>query len=247
VRRRAAGTPTQYLTGKQEFWGLEIHVEPGVLIPRPETEHVVEVALERLGRPPLDDPRPRGAGLRIADVGTGSGCIALALAKELPGAEIFATDISAQALRIARGNAERLGARTVHFIECDLLDCLFETQNSNSEIRSALPAASSLPLHLIVSNPPYIARDAAAGLPRAVREHEPEAALYGGASGSEIYPRLIAQAAARLAMGGILVLELGHDSLPAVYPLLEGRAEWRDVRITHDLGGIPRVISAVRS
>jgi release factor glutamine methyltransferase len=247
VRRRAAGEPTQYLTGKQEFWGLEIHVEPGVLIPRPETEHVVEVALERLGPPSSEDLRPRGAGLRIADAGTGSGCIAIALARELPGAEIIATDISPLALHIARGNAERLGcAQTIRFVECNLLDCFFESRNSKFDTRSRLVARDSK-LDLIVSNPPYVGRDAAANLPRVVREHEPEAALFGGETGGEIYPRLIEQALGLLASGGILVLELGHDSLPQVYARLEGKAEWRDVRIAHDLAGIPRVISALRS
>lgn len=236
VGRRAAGEPTQYLTGKQEFWGLEFHVEPGVLIPRPETEHVVEVALERLGPPPLDDPQPRGAGLRIIDVGTGSGCIAIALAKELPGAEIFATDISVSALEIAKRNAQHLCAR-VEFFESDLLErFLHEPQSTHHEPRK---------FHLIASNPPYIGRTAAGDLSRDVREHEPDAALFGGERGSEVYPRLIEQAAALLAPGGILVLELGHNSLPHVYPLLAERPDWREVRIAHDLAGIPRVISAL--
>src|SRR5580658_7824558 len=117
IDRRTAGVPTQYLTGKQEFWGLEFEVKPGVLIPRPETEHVIEVALERLG-----DVR-RSAPIRIADIGTGSGCIAVALAKELPAAEIYATDISAAALEVAQRNATRHGvADRIKFVECNLLD-----------------------------------------------------------------------------------------------------------------------------
>ncbi len=125
IARRAAGEPTQYLTGKQEFWGLEFEVTPAVLIPRPETEHVIEVALERLGARGIKinmktgEPSPP---LRIADVGTGSGCIAVALAHELPHAEIFATDISSAALEVARRNALRHGvADRIHFTECDLL------------------------------------------------------------------------------------------------------------------------------
>src|SRR5580700_11151484 len=125
IARRAAGEPTQYLTGKQEFWGLELEVNPSVLIPRPETEHVVEVALERLGARGIRINMKTGAPsppLRIADVGTGSGCIAVALAHELPHAEIFATDISSAALEVARRNAARCGVTDrVRFLECDLL------------------------------------------------------------------------------------------------------------------------------
>jgi release factor glutamine methyltransferase len=228
VVRRAAGTPTQYLTGKQEFWGLEFHVEQGVLIPRPETEHVIEVALERLGQ-----FKPQ----RIVDVGTGSGCLAVALAREYPESELYATDVSLKALSIARANAARHSAR-VQFICCDLLAALLhEPRTTNHEVQN---------FHLIVSNPPYVGSSDAQSLPREVREHEPAAALFAGEHGAEVYPRLIEHSAALLARGGLLVLELGHDSLPRVYPLLEGTV-WHDVRITHDLAGIPRVISAIRS
>ena len=135
IARRAAGEPTQYLTGKQEFWGLEFEVTPAVLIPRPETEHVMEVALERLGargiKIHMDTGAPR-ARLRVADVGTGSGCLAVALAYELPHAEVFATDISAPALEVARRNAVRHGvADRVHFLECDLLAAL---QDANARM-----------------------------------------------------------------------------------------------------------------
>src|SRR5579863_6537551 len=126
VARRAAGEPTQYLTGKQEFWGLEFEVTPAVLIPRPETEHVIEVALERLGARGIKIDMKTGAPsppLRIADVGTGSGCLAVVLAHELPHGEVFATDISAAALEVARRNAARHAVSDrIHFIECDLLD-----------------------------------------------------------------------------------------------------------------------------
>src|SRR5438034_1469658 len=126
IGRRANGEPTQHLTGKQEFWGLEFEVTPGVLIPRPETEHVIEVALDRLALRELHAGRKQtltGEGLQIADVGTGSGCIAIALAKELPQATIFATDISSAALAVAQRNAARHSVSgRIHFLECNLLD-----------------------------------------------------------------------------------------------------------------------------
>jgi release factor glutamine methyltransferase len=225
VARRSAGTPTQYLTGKQEFWGLEFDVTPAVLIPRPETEHVIEVALERLAELRMRD-------CRIADIGTGSGCIAVALARELPQAEIFATDISATALAVARRNAERhVVAERIRFIECNLLDAL-----SNE----------ALGFDLIVSNPPYIARGDEAQLPREVHEHEPPEALFGGLGGTEIYAPLIAESAKLLRTGGFLVLEIGYSALDRVRPLFDEPPLWADVRVTNDLAGIPRVISAER-
>src|ERR1700678_891183 len=135
IRKRAAGTPTQYLTGHQEFWGMDFEVTPDVLIPRPETEHVMEVALARLGERGLkihmDTGAPRET-LRVADVGTGSGCLAVALAWELPHAEVFATDISAPALEIARRNAARHKvADRIHFVQCDLFTGL-ENGDTNS-------------------------------------------------------------------------------------------------------------------
>lgn len=235
VARRAAGEPTQYLTGTQEFWGLPFEVTPAVLIPRPETEHVVEVALERLGPRGIKIDMATGAPsppLKIADVGTGSGCLAVALAHELPHGEILATDISAAALQVARRNAARHSvADRVRFVETDLLAAV-------GELRS---------FDVIVSNPPYVARNHADLLPREVREHEPESALFGGPTGIEIYARLIEQAAALLGRGGILVLELGYDSADHVRSLLYGQPAWVNVSITNDLAGIPRVIAAVRS
>src|SRR5467141_4881404 len=125
IARRAAGEPTQHLTGKQEFWGLEFEVTPDVLIPRPETEHIIEVALDRLALRELRAGRPQksaGEGLQIADIGTGSGCIAIALAKELPAANFLATDISPAALAVAQRNAQRHAvANRIQFIECNLL------------------------------------------------------------------------------------------------------------------------------
>jgi release factor glutamine methyltransferase len=236
IARRAAGTPTQYLTGCQEFWGLEFEVTPDVLIPRPETEHVVEVALERLGPPCREDGRARvvaGAGLRIADVGTGSGCLAVALAHELPGAEVFATDISAAALGVAQRNAARHGvADRIHFVRCNLLD--------------AFLSASTGPFSLMVSNPPYVGRTERESLPREVREHEPAEALFAGEHGAEAYAPLLEQAARLLAPGGTVVLELGYNALARVRALVADAGCWAHLTITNDLAGIPRVLAAER-
>jgi len=234
LARRAAGEPTQHLTGKQEFWSLEFEVTPDVLIPRPETEHVIEVALDRLAVREIRAGRKQtfsGEGLQIADVGTGSGCIAIVLAKELPGATVYATDISSAALAVACRNAARHSVSDrIHLVEANLLD--------GDSLLTPL-------FDLIVSNPPYIGRREAATLMREVRDHEPEVALYGGEEGYEIYAELIAQAGAKLKPGGVLVLELGHNSLPAVQPLLDAPT-WSNVGVTNDLGGIPRVIAAER-
>jgi release factor glutamine methyltransferase len=239
IAQRASGVPTQYLTGHQEFWGLEFEVTPDVLIPRPETEHVIEVALSRLGIEEDRDSPNRRAELRIADVGTGSGCIAVALAHELPEARIVATDISKAALKVARRNAASHGvAGRIELIECNLLDV--------ASRQSPVTSHKSLPFDLIVSNPPYIGRGEAATLPREVREHEPESALYGGEIGTEIYGPLIKQAAGVLKPGGILALELGHNSEEHV-SLLLNTAEWTNVAITNDLAGIARVASARRN
>jgi release factor glutamine methyltransferase len=232
VDRRCQGEPTQHLTGRQEFWGLEFEVTPDVLIPRPETEHVVEVALDRLAVRELRagrSPKLSGESVAIVDIGTGSGCIAMALAKELPSAIIYASDISAAALGVARRNAERLGfAARIRLLESHLFDAF-------------LP----LKFDLVVSNLPYIGRREADSLPREVRDHEPELALYGGEEGYELFGALVAQAQSFLKPGGLLVMELGHDSLPAVQPLLETPA-WANIAVTNDLAGIPRVLSAER-
>lgn len=246
ISRRAAGEPTQHLTGKREFWGLEFEVTPDVLIPRPETEHVIEVALDRLALRELRADRRQeteGAGLLIADIGTGSGCIAIALAKELPAAALVATDISAAALAVARRNAARHGVTgRIRFVEADLFDRSGEWRMASGEQE---PTSGRLSFDIIVSNPPYIGRREAATLMREVREHEPEVALYGGEEGYESYTDLIAQAAAHLKPGGILVLELGHNSLPAVQPLLDASI-WTKLGVTNDLAGIPRVLAAER-
>jgi release factor glutamine methyltransferase len=252
IERRAEGVPTQQLTGRQEFWGLEFEVTPDVLIPRPETEHVIEVALDRLALRDLRSQRKQhrsGEGLLIADIGTGSGCIAIALAKELAAAEIFALDISPSALAVARRNATRLGfASRIAFLESNLLDAVplpGHRRAAESGGSAAFERRSPPAFDLIVSNPPYVARREAATLAREVREHEPAIALFGGEEGYELYADLIAQSAAHLKPQGILVLELGHDSLHAVEPLLESFG-WANIGVTNDLADIPRVISAER-
>ena len=253
IARRAAGEPVQYLTGKQEFWGLEFEVTPAVLIPRPETEHVMEVALARLGergiKIHLDTGAPREK-LRVADVGTGSGCLAVALAWELPHAEVYATDISAPALEVARRNAARHGvADRIQFLQRDLLTGLENIDPSSAVAERATPPSTQRgPLFdLIVSNPPYIARNEAPQLQREVRDHEPHAALFGGPTGTEMYQRLIDQARDLLRDRGILVLELGHDSAEHVRGIFDVQPAWTKVAITMDLAGIPRVLAAERA
>ena len=252
IARRAQGVPTQHLTGRQEFWGLEFEITPDVLIPRPETEHVVEVALDRLRTHLGASPTALvDAALRIADVGTGSGCLAIALAKELPNARVFSTDISAAALSVARRNAARHDvAGRIEFVECNLLDAFLPDYESAHTAVFASRATdrrtrATTPFDLIVSNPPYVALSDAATLPREVREHEPHAALFAGESGLDLYGPLIAAAEKVLAPGGALVIELGYNAAAHVRALLEN-ANWRDVAITNDLAGIARVASALR-
>jgi release factor glutamine methyltransferase len=269
IARRAAGEPTQYITGKQEFWGLEFEVTPAVLIPRPETEHIIEVALERLYAERRERVGSRGiklnlssgeprSSLRVADVGTGSGCLAVALARELPHAEIFATDISAPALDIGRRNASRHRvADRIHFVCGNLLEPLLTGPTVHTppavESRQSPTHESQVTNHesrlfdLIVSNPPYIGTAEAPSLPREVRDHEPARALFAGETGVEIYDRLVDQAAALLRPGGILVFELGYNSAGHVRALFERDLRWSHVSITMDLAGIERVLAAQRS
>jgi release factor glutamine methyltransferase len=274
LRRRAVGEPTQHLTRKQEFWGLEFEITPDVLIPRPETEHLIEVALDRLAVRELRSGRPvhlETQPLTIVDIGTGSGCIAITLAKELPAATVYATDISKPALEVARRNATRLGfADRTRFLESNLLDA-FSSPSVRAAVRRPPEARSSAPhlgevvnhessspdesqftthesllFDLIISNPPYISRREADFLPIEVREHEPAVALYGGEEGYELYGSLVSQAAQFLKPGGLLILELGYNSLPAVEPLLDA-SDWCNIAVTNDLAGIPRVLATERS
>jgi release factor glutamine methyltransferase len=210
LARRVRHEPIQYITGEQEFYGLKFCVTPDVLIPRPETEHLVEALLTRL---------PHDAPLRIADIGTGSGAIAVALAHSLPNAQVMALDVSSAALAVARDNAERNNvADRVRFVESDLL-----------------AAVSGETFDAIVSNPPYVA--ASEILEPQVRDFEPAAAL-------EIYRRLVPQAHAALKADGWLLLEVGYGQRDAVAQLLAG---WKSLSFVNDLQGIPRVACAQRS
>ncbi len=218
ISRRLHHEPIQYITGEQEFYGLTFKVTPAVLIPRPETEHLVETVLNLL---PADRP------LKIVDIGTGSGAIAIALAIHLPLAEITALDISTEALKIAEANArDHKVANRIRFLQSDLLSTLG-------------PAAETL--DAVVSNPPYIPETDRATLHPQVREHEPATALFAGESGLDIYRRLIPQAANVLKSQGLLALEIGHGQQADLEILL---ADWQDVVFVNDLQQIPRVAIA---
>ena len=199
LHERLGGKPTQYITGHQEFYSRDFRVTPDVLIPRPETEHVVEVALEL-----ADGAR------RLLDVGTGSGALAVTLCLEM-GAETWATEISPAAARVAAGNAARLGA-PVHIVVCDLME-----------------AIASGTMDLIVSNPPYVPLTEREGLQREVRDFEPHVALFAGTTGFELYERIVADAPRVLKPGGWLVMELGFTSLTRVQALLSGWGSLRVV------------------
>jgi release factor glutamine methyltransferase len=218
IARRKLSEPVQYITGEREFYGLRFTVTPDVLIPRPETEHLVEAALERI---PVDSP------MRIADVGTGSGAIAVALAHSRPRAEVTALDISPAALRIAESNAHaQMVASRIRFLESDLLEAVQHEQ-----------------FDIIVSNPPYIAHSERDSLNAEVRKYEPAKALFAGPTGLEIYQQLIPQAANTLASGGWLLMEIGAGQDSQLRQLLEG---WNEVSFLPDLQGILRVAIAQR-
>jgi release factor glutamine methyltransferase len=224
IRERARGCPTQYIVGHQEFWGLDLLVSPAVLIPRPETEHVVETVLELAKEYPFDGP----GHLKLIDVGTGSGCIALALASELPHAEIHACDISDDALEMARTNAARLAlSEKVLFHKSDLLFAYADEK-----------------FDFVISNPPYVGEADADKVQKQVREFEPKIAVFSGVEGMDIYRRLIPQAHNALRLGGWFVAEIGYSEEDKVRNLLAG---WSDIQVTADLQGIPRVIAARKS
>jgi len=218
IAERSTGKPAQYITGHQEFWGMDLIVSPAVLIPRPETEHVIETVLELA--------RAKQAP-RIIDVGTGSGCIALALAAELPWARVEAVDISLAALEVARANAHRLQLdHRVIFSPRDLL--------------AGAPAAT---YDFVVSNPPYVPESEPEKAQREVREFEPKVAVFAGESGLEVYRRLVPQARDALKPGGWLVVEIGFSLAAAVHHLVK---DWAELRVMPDLQGIPRVVAARR-
>ncbi len=234
LARRSTGVPAQYITGHQEFWGMDLIVSPAVLIPRPETEHVIEAVLEIVstdtGPKPDQDLVERtllsaAFDLRIVDVGTGSGAIALALAKELPTAEIHATDVSPQALEVARANAAR------HEV----------TSRVKFQLADLLAGFSPASLDLVVSNPPYVGESEQDSVQFEVRKFEPRDAVFAGPTGLEVVERLIPQADAALVPGGWLVFEISGTIAHRVHSLLSG---WDGVAIRNDLQGIPRVALA---
>lgn len=229
LAERSRGVPAQYITGHQEFWGMDFVVTPAVLIPRPETEHVIETVLELqasgLG-PPTSAPELRGmrSAVRIVDVGTGSGCIALALAKELPRAEIHAIDISPAALEIARANAARHQLeRRVHFHQTNLLEGV------DGEF------------DFVVSNPPYVGESEQDTVQLEVRKFEPRIAVFAGPKGTEVIARLIREAREALRPGGWLVMEISGTIAEEVRKLL---GAWQEVQIRPDLQLISRVVTA---
>jgi release factor glutamine methyltransferase len=223
LAHRSRGVPAQYITGHQEFWGMDLIVSSAVLIPRPETEHLIERVLECVGLAPSP-----ASSIGFVDVGTGSGCIALALAKELPAAEIHATDISAAALEVARANAARhqLEGR-IQFHETDLLAGIEKNT-----------------FDFVVSNPPYVGESEQDTVQLEVRKFEPRKAVFAGPMGTEVIERLIPQAWEVLKPGGWLVMEISGTIAARVQELLAG---WESVQITNDLQGIARVASARKS
>jgi release factor glutamine methyltransferase len=221
IARRALHEPVQYITGIQEFYGRPFAVTPAVLIPRPETEHLVEAALAMLPQP--TDIRP----LRILDIGTGSGILAITLALELPHATVTATDISPAALAVAQQNAHAQGADRIRFTLSDLFAAVDDQR-----------------FDCIVSNPPYVATSEL--LEPQVRDYEPAAALYAGDDGLAIYRRLIPQAHTHLEPGGHLLLEIGHGQRDALQHLL-AQTGFDNIRFIDDLQGIPRVAIAQNS
>lgn len=216
IARRARYEPIQYLTGQQEFYGLALRVTPAVLIPRPETEHLVEAALGLIPPDPITDHPAR-----ILDVGTGSGAIAIAIAAHRPRAAVTAADISPAALAVARENAATHHV-AIRFVESDLLTALRDEQ-----------------FDLILSNPPYV--PGSDQLEPQVRDFEPHSALFAGESGLDIYRRLIPQAQSALVPGGWLLMEIGHGQRESLAGLLAG---WHNVSFVSDLQGIPRVVIA---
>lgn len=228
LERRAGGEPVQYLTGHQEFYGLDFLVTPDVLIPRPETELLIEEVLKIVGREGLNSPL-------IVDVGTGSGCIAVTLAANLFNARLIATDASDRALIIALNNAakHRVNDR-IEFLEGDLLEPL-----SNRGLASSID--------LIASNPPYVNEGLKSSIQREVRDWEPHEALFGGVDGIEFYQRLISDCPEYLKTGGQLVIEIGFGQLEAIESMVAGSPSLKLVEVTNDLQGIPRILTMTKS
>lgn len=219
VERRAAGEPLQYITGHQEFFNLDFEVTPAVLIPRPETELLVETALDLL----REDDAPL-----LCDVGTGSGCISVALLHEKQRASAVGLDISVSALHVVARNAERHGVRERLLLAAS--DCFAALDSSRERFQ------------MIVSNPPYVAENALDGLQREVREHEPRVALTPGADGLSMIRRLVNESPRFLLPGGHLLMEIGFDQHEAIHQLINPEI-WTLLDIHKDLQGIPRTVA----
>ena len=226
LRRREAGEPLQYITGEQDFMGLTFHVDPRVLIPRQDTEPMVEEALEYLAA--CDH---REGPLRVLDICTGSGAIGLAIAKLADQVQVTCTDLSTEALAAAEANAKSLGLSDVRFLQGDLL--------------AAVPEGETF--HMILSNPPYIPSKVIGGLQVEIREHEPMLALDGGEDGLDPYRILIPQLADRLEDGGVAMLEIGDDQGPAVKALFAEQGRFCDICVKQDLAGRDRYVTARRN
>jgi len=222
IARRLRWEPVAYITGRKEFWSFSLEINKDVLIPRPDTEIIVEEALDIFRK--IDS-----AEIKILDIGTGSGAIALALAKEFSNVQITATDISAAALALAKKNARSLNLdHKINFLQGDL----FEPVNDYFDI--------------IVCNPPYIAEDEYKTLPPGVKDYEPENALLAGKKGTEFYEKLIYQAVDYLQKNGWLLLEIGAKQEQAVRGLMEDSGFYDSITVRRDYAGLPRVVRARR-
>jgi len=229
IQRRLSGEPLQYIIGHQQFWSVDLQVDPRVLIPRPDTEVLVEQALEILSR--ID----RGAVPTVLEIGTGSGAIAIVLASEVKGVFVVATDLSYEALRLARSNAERAGVRDkISFVTGDLFRPL------------RYPEEREQPFDLIVSNPPYVVRSEIGKLEREVKEFEPAVALDGGEDGLDFHRRIVFGSPQYLRPGGWLVLEVGQSQAGEVCGMMERTDSFDSLERIRDLSGIERVVRGRR-
>lgn len=230
VERRIKREPSQYIIGEQEFWGLPFKITRDVLIPRPETEILVEEAIKTVtsGQWPVASKNIRNHSPLILDLCTGSGCIAISLAKEIPGCKVYAIDISEGALDVAMENAERHDvAGRITFLQGNM----FEPLNG-----------LSIKADIIVSNPPYISKDGMKKIEPEISQYEPAGALYGGDDGMDFYKRIIAESPAYLAKGGYLMLEMGYGQAEEIRQLME--VSFENIDIKKDFTGIDRVIKA---
>ena len=225
VRRRAEGTPVAYLVGRREFYSMTFQVTPDVLIPRPETEFVVVALLDLVKQMPADQP------LQIADVGTGSGILAVCAAKHIPQCHVTAVDQSVEALEVARRNAKlHEVADRVQLVESDLLT----------------DVPTDVKFDIVISNPPYVSQEEFDKLAPGVRLQEPRAALLAGVLGTEVIERLVPQAAERTPVGGNLLVEISPFIEQDVRGILDSSVDWELVNVVKDLAALPRVVHARR-